>query len=368
MREHRSLIALQARKIARINYWRPIIARDLGLLLVISWYIKVELLRTHQLPPYMTFSQIDRVPALKDDIESQASLVFKSAFGREDKFNMFCVADTCEVKRNGNMGIVTSYDHSTSRFNTKTCPSNVWNSNEVVFTSHAIEFMEPLHRHQANSITHDSLGTAVLDVTIQNHFPGHDQGSLLTKFRVAQFIDLLKYNAHPDQGPPCCRAKLISLLNDAETEEREDAAKVEAERVELQKGLARLHSVRTPALQRPRKKIRNGGRQPNPQRMTQVRCIWKAKIEHYLSNKYSSRGDDSEHLFTFPFETSDNSLHTCSEGLTELGSLRDRGLIHDGMYMKNNLTESTVINASSVKSTSPGDNIDGNVLDFCLSW
>ena len=93
----------------------------------------------------MKFSQIDRVPTLKEDIESQASLVFKSAFGGEDKFNMFCVADTCEVRRNGNMGIVTSYDHSTSRFNTKTCPSNVWNSNEADFTSHAIEHMEPLH-------------------------------------------------------------------------------------------------------------------------------------------------------------------------------------------------------------------------------
>ena len=39
-----------------------------------------------------------------------------------------------------------------------------------------------------------------------------------------------------------------NLLNDAETEEREDAAKVEAKRVKLQKGLARLHSVQTPAL------------------------------------------------------------------------------------------------------------------------
>ena len=144
---------------------------------------------------------------------------------------MFWVADTCEVRRNGNTGIVTSYDHSTSRFNTKTCPSNIWNSNEAVFTSHAIEHMEPLHQRQFISITHDNLGTALLDMTIQNYFPAHDQGLLLTKFRVEQFIDLLKYNAHPDQGPPCCRAKLISLLNDAATEEREDASKVEAKLV-----------------------------------------------------------------------------------------------------------------------------------------
>ena len=115
-----------------------------------------------------------------------------------------------EVRRNGNIGIVTSYDPSTSRFNTKTFPRNIWNSNESVCTSHAIEYMEPLHQRQSNSITHDNLGTAVLDMTIQNHFPGHDREMLPTKFRIAQFIDLLKYNAHPEQGPPCCRAKLKS--------------------------------------------------------------------------------------------------------------------------------------------------------------
>ena len=122
----------------------------------------------------MIFLQIDRVPALKEDIESQASLAFESAFGGEDKFNMFCVADTGKVRRNGNIGIVTPYNNSTSRVNTKTCPTDIWNSNEAVCTSHAIEHMEPLHRRQSNSITHDNLGTTVLDMTIQNHFPGHD--------------------------------------------------------------------------------------------------------------------------------------------------------------------------------------------------
>ena len=73
----------------------------------------------------MTFLHIDRVPALKEDIESHASLVFKSVFRGYDKFNMFCVADTGEVRRNGNIGIVTSHDTITSRFNTKICSGNI---------------------------------------------------------------------------------------------------------------------------------------------------------------------------------------------------------------------------------------------------
>jgi hypothetical protein len=120
-------------------------------------------------------------------------------------------------------------------------------------------------------------------VTIQNHFPAYERALVPIKFRVAQFKDLLQYNAHPQNGPTCCRERLISLINDTETREKEDDDKVEAEQIELQKGLARLYLVRAPVLRRPRKKIWNGAKPPSPQRITQLRCIWKAKIEHYLS-------------------------------------------------------------------------------------
>lgn len=316
----------------------------------------------------MTFAQIDRVPSLKENIEVQAALVFRTMFRAVDKFNMFHLADTGIPSKNGNIGLVTSYDFINSRFNTKTCQRNKWNSNDAVYQSHAMEHMEPLHWGNTNKMNNTTSSIDVIEVTIQNHFPSHQQAMVPTKFRVTQFNELLKYNAYPEKGPSYCRERLTSLINDIESKELEDANKVEADRDELQKGLARLHSVRTAVTQRPRKKIRNGGKPPSPQRMTQLRSVWRAKMEHYLSREYSSKGDDSEHLFTFPFTTSDNSLHTCSQGLNELDSLGDQELVHDVIYGKKNLTESTVINASSVSSLAPGNNIDDNVFDFCLTW
>ncbi len=62
---HRWLIATQAQKVKRSNYWKPIIAQEVAYIFTIIWYIKVELVHTKQLPAYMTFSKLDRVPALK---------------------------------------------------------------------------------------------------------------------------------------------------------------------------------------------------------------------------------------------------------------------------------------------------------------
>jgi hypothetical protein len=141
------------------------------------------------------------------------------------------------------------------------------------------------------------------------------------KFRVAQLKDLLKYNEHPQNGPTCCRERLISLINDTETREKEEDDTVEAEQIESQKGLARLHSLRDPVLRSPCKKIWNGAKPAIPQWIMQLRCIWKAKIEHYLYIEYPRNGDDTEHLFTFPFVTSDNSLHTFSQDLNKIDKL-----------------------------------------------
>ncbi len=51
--------SLQLRKLARFNYWRVLIAKEVAIVLAIAWYIKVVLLRTKQLPGYITFTCIN---------------------------------------------------------------------------------------------------------------------------------------------------------------------------------------------------------------------------------------------------------------------------------------------------------------------
>ena len=66
--------------------------------------------------------------------------------------------------------------------------------------------------------------------------------------------------------------------------------------------------------------------------------------------------------------TSDNSLHSCSDGLSEFSELRKKSVFPDAVYVKENLVRRTVIDATSVRSLAPGQNLTEDVMDFCLSW
>ena len=84
-----------------------------------------------------------------------------------------------------------------------------------------------------------------------------------------------------------------------------------------------------------------------------------------MTNKHAH---DGEHLFTFPFHTTDNSLTSCSHDLIELcGKLRDE--VHDNViFLKTTVTDTIVVTTTSVRSLSPGDDINEDVMNFCLKW
>ena len=78
--------------------------------------------------------------------------------------------------------------------------------------------------------------------------------------------------------------------------------------------------------------------------------------------------DTGSKLFTNPFVTSDNSLHSCSNGLSEFSELRKKSVFSDAVHARDNLASRTVIDATSVRSLAPGQNVTEDVMDFCLSW
>jgi len=99
----------QRRTFFRSNYWAPVIARERSIVLAIAWYIGVELLRTKQLPQYITYTGIGRVPCLRADIQKQAARVYTNLFRKDDIVNKFYVADTGENHLDGKVGVITSY-------------------------------------------------------------------------------------------------------------------------------------------------------------------------------------------------------------------------------------------------------------------
>ena len=101
--------------------------------------------------------------------------------------------------------------------------------------------------------------------------------------------------------------------------------------------------------------------------------MWEAKSNYFIS-KAGQKRDHShdrkqhDHMFTFPFTTVENSLHSSCTDLKQFSNnLRDDS-IHDAVYEQNNFAPSIIVDEKSVKSVSPGCDMDIDMMDFGLSW
>ena len=141
-----SLIAIHERKRSRLNYWKPFLSREISIVLVIAWYIKIELLRTKQLPSYITFNGIDRVPSLTKNIEKEASKVYSLMFKNDDDVHKFFFADTGNRTLDGKIGKAKSFNYDLNCYNAEIVPKRGLSDSVPSVVSISTENMEPFKR------------------------------------------------------------------------------------------------------------------------------------------------------------------------------------------------------------------------------
>ena len=105
----------------------------------------------------------------------------------------------------------------------------------------------------------------------------------------------------------------------------------------------------------------------------QIKSFWEAKIKHVISKagqKQNSFGEkkDDEHMFTFPFTTVDNSLHSCCTDLKEFYNHAKDNDVPDSVYGQNHFAPCIIIDETSIRSARPGCKMDNDMIDFRLSW
>ena len=97
-------------------------------------------------------------------------------------------------------------------------------------------------------------------------------------------------------------------------------------------------------------------------------------MEHIISKNSLDQGIDRgeknehEHMFTYPFRTVDNSLHSSCEGLDEFNHHSRTDGLNDTVHGTNNVASSIIIDKKSVSSVTPGHDLDDDMMNFCLSW
>ena len=379
-RYHHNFISLQTRKITRSNYWRPIIAKEESIVLALAWYISVELLRTKQLPQYITYAGIDRVPRLKVDIRKQASSIYTNVYRKDDIVNKFFIADTGQNHLDGKVGVITSYDTVNCRFVAKVRTTRQSTSSESTDIHLSPVNMEPYKRvYTATHLPRPSAETC--KITLANHFAMPVSALPSVTFQSGVFSEIGGITGSPHTGGQALQDRLVDLIERNKAIAKKETDKIQAQQVELEKGLSRLYSTRVPVESRPRNKVRQIYEVQNEQRKLQIKAralqiksVWKAKIEHIISKSNLNQGvdqndkDDHEHMFTYPFRTVDNSLHWSSEGLSEFSHHSGTDSLNDAVYGRNNIASSIIIDEKSVSSVTPGHDMDDDMMNFCLSW
>ena len=372
---YQCIIMAQRRKNDRGYYWAPLIARERSTVLSIAWYIGVELLRTRQLPQYMTHTTLHRVPTLSADIHNQAAKVYTEIFRTDDTANKFYVADTGNHHIDGKVGVILSYD--TDRCDYVTRIEGTGNGMNVGGSDRHLlpENMEPYRRvHTPTHMPCPSSETCT--IRLQNHFSHSDSVSPCLTFHSDVFTRIGGIITSPQTGGQAQRDMLVELIETKEMKLLTEAEKIQSQQEELERGLSRMYSTHSPVLSRPRKKERlTQGTEKLKGRELQVRSVWKAKIEHLVSiTKDRPQRDERdhngvhEHMFTYPFITVDNSLHQSCSGLHEFSCCSGPDGLNDAAYGRNDIASSIIIDGSSVSSVTPGHDMDDNIMNFCLSW
>ena len=120
--------------------------------------------------------------------------------------------------------------------------------------------------------------------------------------------------------------------------------------------------------ERPRKRPRFHSAMPTPGRNIQINSVWAAKIEHIRSVINGRQDQAEEHLFTFPFQTIDNSLMECGNGSCNFDFNGDDCPRSDILFPSLKKDDPIVLTTAAVQSLSPGRETDDDAIDLCVQW
>ena len=239
-----------------------IIKKEIAIVVAIVWYVKVELLRTEQLPSYITYANMDRIPKLKADIQKQASLVYSNLYRKDDKVNQFFMADTGSSYLDGKVGRIRSYDSIRCCYVAHVCKTSQWDSSVLMELSVSPQNMEP-YTWVRTHIYSPSAACDSCQINLENHFTLSISSAAPTiTFWPCVFSEIGGLSQSPHTGGECQRDKLMSMLNEKEKIANEKANQLDRQHLELEKGLLKLHSTRQPVQKRPRSSIQRKKTQP----------------------------------------------------------------------------------------------------------
>ena len=241
--------------------------------------------------------------------------------------------------------------------------------------------MQPHTRvYTQTHVPHPSAETCT--IRLEKHFSDSNHVLPRVTFHADIFCKIGGITASPHTGGQPQIDMLVEMIETKESMAHADTENIRSQQAELKRGFSKLCDTHSSVELRTEKKFQQTRRQQNissdklqiSHRVSQMKAVWKAKIEHIISRGHGFEGVDRvdndvhEHMFTYPFRTVDNSLHRSCVGLPEFSHCTGTEGLIDAVYGTNNITSSIIIDENSISSVIPGREMDDNIMNFCLSW
>ena len=318
------------------------------------------------MPPSITYTQMQKFPFFQKEVANKASTVYNDMY-RERQYSQFILCDTGNNNLDGKVGFVDWYDTDSGLYHALLCPhgsSSFENSRPASVKPEYMQQVKKVRLYEYNKTPkRDDC-----DIGISNLLPNKEGEIFQVRVRHDVFQHICKVHDCPETCSNEASKTMTRLLGEREKKEEEDQASLAKERDEYNRNLNNFFSKHDQIIARPRKKPRANRILPSLVDGIQVQAVWKAKFEHirYTMNHHTE--DDGEHLFTFPFATTDNSLASCGEGLNQLNAHHSEGVHQDSAFSSNMKMEPVVITTASIRSLSPGINMDEDIMNLCLKW
>jgi len=177
------------------------------------------------------------------------------------------------------------------------------------------EHMEPLQR---NSLTmyNRQPKEQLCPVSIKNDSSTKDSSPTMdVVFRHCVFLPIrLQFDDKPELQSDAAYKVMKDKLNELKAKELEERETVQRQRIEHQHAMETFLKNHKSVHEQPNKRPRFHAAMPTPSRDLQVHSVWTAKVQHVFSMMKVDNNNCDKHLFTFPFETVDDSLFECGHG------------------------------------------------------
>lgn len=355
----------------REKHWKEMVDEEHKVVTSVAWYLQVELLRTKQVPEYTTMTTMKMSPDFWEGVLKGASTVYHNMY-RNMATSKFVVSDIPDNPYNGRIGYIQGYDKNREGYQVIVCPKHSRDVRNGTSMFIRTKYMIPMLKRNTSSELWQKASklipkqeTCTVDIKNWNQ----DQPDMKVKFRHVIYERLVAMYGFRENYEVAADTMLRTLSHAFEMADKEEQERIAREKFEHEAAMEAFFKSRVPVTSRPRREDKRSVPSINGKRNVQLRAVLTAKTEHFRSiingREISCVGD---HLFTFPFVTSDNSLLNCSEESSLFNIHGNEGNQDDSLFLDSNEPCPIVITSASMESLSPGNDIDEDVLNFCLNW